>query len=76
MAAEEAWLNSWERIRQERDQLMLETDWMILPDSPLSDADRDAVKAYRQALRDVPQDFAEPAAVEWPNKPAVVTEHA
>ncbi|RFA31494.1 hypothetical protein CAI21_01490 [Alkalilimnicola ehrlichii] len=64
--AEEAWLNSWGRVREERNALITETDWMIFPDSPLSDSERDEVKIYRQALRDIPQHFSAPLEVVWP----------
>lgn len=73
-AAEEAWLNSWDRIRRERDALIAETDWMILPDAPLTESEVAEVKAYRQALRDIPQDFGAPADVVWPAMPAAVEE--
>ena len=38
------------RLREERDRLLVETDWMSNPDSP---AISDAWKTYRQALRDL-----------------------
>ena len=31
-----------------------ETDYLAMPDYPLSDEDKAAVMAYRQALRDIP----------------------
>ncbi|RFA31327.1 hypothetical protein CAI21_01480 [Alkalilimnicola ehrlichii] len=71
--AEQAWLNSWERIRAERDDRMRETDWMVLPDAPLTPAQQAAVKQYRQSLRDVPQAFKEPLEVVWPDQPEEVT---
>ena len=37
-------------IREHRDRLLTETDWMALGDVTMSDA----WKTYRQALRDVP----------------------
>lgn len=53
------------RIRQERDRLLLETDWMVTPDRQLSQA----VIDYRQALRDVPQQAGFPDNIQWPTKP-------
>lgn len=47
-----------EQIRAERNQLLLETDWTQIPDSPLSDAEREQYRRYRQALRDLPQKFS------------------
>lgn len=52
--------------RDRRDALMRETDWMVLPDSPISDADREKVLAYRQALRDVPAQPGFPVDIAWP----------
>jgi len=52
--------------RDQRDALMRDTDWMVLPDSPLSADDRDKVLAYRQALRDVPAQTGFPVDIVWP----------
>jgi hypothetical protein len=58
-------------IRAERDGLLRETDYAVMPDYPISDSDLKAVKEYRQALRDVPQQSGFPDSVEWPAKPTV-----
>ena len=55
-------------IRQERDALISATDYMMMPDYPMSEADRDALRAYRQALRDVPEQPDFPNSVVWPIK--------
>jgi hypothetical protein len=39
-------------IREERNKRLTATDWMVLPDSPYN---TETVRAYRQALRDLPQ---------------------
>lgn len=44
----------FERLRAERDRRLSETDYLLMPDYPLSDDSRAAVQAYRQALRDLP----------------------
>ena len=41
--------------RNERDSLLSETDKYLLPDFPISDEKLNKVKAYRQYLRDLPQ---------------------
>ena len=47
-------------LREWRNALLSETDWTILPDSPLS-ADKQAEwKTYRQKLRDLPANTSEP----------------
>jgi hypothetical protein len=56
-----------EAIRAERDALLAATDWTQLPDVP--EDIREAYAAYRQALRDVPQQAGFPDAVLWPPKP-------
>ena len=56
----------WERIRSQRDQKLSETDYAVLPDSP---HDTQAVRGYRQALRDLPQSVGNPDDVVWPDNP-------
>ena len=56
-------------VREKRDALLAETDFMLMPDYPLSEAKRAAVAAYRQALRDVPAQFGFPRQIVWPAKP-------
>jgi len=41
-------------VRQTRTHLLTETDWSILPDSPLSAEDVTKMKTWRQELRDLP----------------------
>jgi hypothetical protein len=56
---------TWPEIRGQRDALLHDSDWMAMADRTLTDAQAQ----YRQALRDVPQDFSNPAAVVWPTPP-------
>lgn len=57
--------------RQERDNLLAASDVMVLPDrwAALSAEKQQAWSAYRQALRDVPQQPGFPENVTWPIKP-------
>ena len=48
-----------------RDTLLLETDWWGASDLTMTDAQT----AYRQALRDVPDQEGFPDTVTWPTKP-------
>ena len=60
----------WKRIREERDRLIAETDWMMLSDTGTVSA---AWKNYRKALREIPQsqDSAKTFAdITWPTKPS------
>lgn len=42
-------------LRNVRDSLLAETDKTMLPDYPVTDEEREKYKAYRQYLRDIPQ---------------------
>lgn len=55
-----------ENVRRSRNQMLLETDWTQLEDSPV---DKAAWATYRQALRDVPTQESFPWTVQWPEKP-------
>ena len=52
-------------VRNERNQLISETDWMACSDVTMSDAWR----TYRQALRDIPSQEGFPNDVTWPTSP-------
>jgi hypothetical protein len=60
---------AWSLVRKQRDSLLRNSDYAVMPDYPLTDAQKADVTAYRQALRDIPETFATPDAVEWPTKP-------
>ena len=63
---DEAPLREMNRIREHRDRLLTETDWMALPDVTMSDE----WKTYRQSLRDIPASNTTYADVTWPTKPS------
>ena len=63
-----------DEIRARRDRLLAATDWAVLPDSPLDAQSLDAVKTYRQALRDVPQQDGFPGTITWPEMPATANQ--
>ena len=78
MALSEAWQGevtveegpeTADEIRARRDRLLAATDWAVLPDSPLDAQSLEAVKTYRQALRDVPQQEHFPDSITWPQIP-------
>jgi hypothetical protein len=52
---EEAVLRAWNNLRNQRNIFLIESDWTVLPDSPLSWAGKKQWKDYRQELRDMPQ---------------------
>jgi hypothetical protein len=59
---------AWQAVRGTRNAKLAECDWTDLPNSPVGNGS--AWATYRQALRDVPQDFGSADAVTWPTKPA------
>ena len=70
-AEEQAWADGaaareMTSIREHRDNLLTETDWMALGDVTMSDA----WKTYRQELRDIPASNTTYADVTWPTKPS------
>ena len=59
-------------IAQHRNGLLYESDWSQLPDSPLSDNKKAEWATYRQALRDIPENYPEAISIDdiiWPTKP-------
>lgn len=55
-------------VRAKRDYLISQTDFLLQPDYPISAADLEKVKAYRQALRDIPEQEGFPNDVVWPDE--------
>lgn len=60
-------------VRMRRDSLISRTDFYVQPDYPSDHADLEAVKAYRQALRDIPEQSGFPRNVQWPSLPSVLS---
>lgn len=61
------------RVRMHRDSLISRTDFYVQPDYPSDPAGLEAVKAYRQALRDIPEQSGFPRSVQWPSLPSVLS---
>jgi len=57
----------WDAVRFNRDKALADTDWRAVKDRTMSQAWKD----YRQALRDLPQDYetANDAVDHWPEAP-------
>jgi hypothetical protein len=66
-------------IRVKRDRLLVATDTMVsVPDYPISAEQREQLLAWRQALRDFPDQVAPTLpsdAVEWPARPSWLGEN-
>ncbi|CAM3097790.1 Phage tail assembly chaperone protein [Pseudomonas gessardii] len=63
-------LIKWAEIRASRDADLAASDYAAMPDYPMADKDRPVFVAYRKALRDIPDQGADPDTVIWPEKPA------
>lgn len=55
-------------VRAERDRRIAPTDYLVMPDYPISQERLEGIKVYRQALRDLPQQLGFPW--EGPDDPA------
>lgn len=69
--AEELLEQKAQGVRAKRDYLLTKTDYLVSGDYPISEQDLAKVKAYRQALRDVPAQEGFPEQVVWPELPSV-----
>ena len=56
-------------VRTQRDKLLYDTDWTQVDDAPISDVDRESMRQYRQALRDITSQDGFPYNVKFPEKP-------
>ena len=74
-AVESAWAagandRAFAKLREERDRLLDETDWVVTMHKELETNIPSAWKDYRKALRDLPANTADPTDVTWPTKPS------
>ena len=58
-------------MRWHRDAFLAASDWTQMPDSPLTDEQRQAWATYRQALRDFPSTWTPAETAEFPDPPEV-----
>jgi len=58
----------WDMVRKKRDDLLLESDWVVLPYSPITGSNLNEWIQYRQDLRDVTNQ-SNPFEITWPTKP-------
>ena len=64
-------------VRAERDKRITATDYLVMPDYPLDTDKLEEIKAYRQALRNIPQQLGFPwngpddPACPWPVIPTL-----
>lgn len=72
---EDEWTNDqWaDMVRRKRDSLISGTDYYILPDYPSTPDGIEAVKQYRQDLRDITLQSGFPRNVQWPSLPSALS---
>jgi hypothetical protein len=64
--------NALSSLRSQRNLFLQQTDFALLADVPFSVSSKiDAIKTYRQALRDLPKNTPDPTNITWPVNPLV-----
>lgn len=58
--------------RSERDALLDETDKYMTTDYPITEETKEALREYRQALRDITEQEGFPNNIIWPTMPEIV----
>lgn len=66
------YLSEKNNVLQKRHILLNESDYLMMSDYPITDAQREEIKAYRQALRDITKQSGFPENVVWPEKPGIL----
>jgi hypothetical protein len=61
--------SKWQLVRSHRAELISKSDWTQANDVVLSLTERQDWQEYRQLLRDLPQTYATPDEVVWPEAP-------
>lgn len=56
----------WKKLRVERARRLSLCDWTMMPDAP---TDKQKWGAYRQALRDLPNETEDIHNIQWPSRP-------
>lgn len=59
----------WNRVKMVRQSMLAQSDWTQTQDSPVSEEMKEQWRIFRQQLRDIPQNFADPREVVFPIPP-------
>ena len=61
----------WDEVRSLRDNQLIKTDLYLIVDYPITDEQRDEIREYRSALRDLPSNHttSNEAADAFPEQP-------
>ena len=64
--------NEWliERMKDQRNLLLMQSDWTQVVDSPLSDSKKAEWATYRQQLRDFPATWTPADTANFPDQPS------
>ena len=62
-------IEAWIEIRKQRNQLLKDSDYIMVSDAPVGETQKQEWTTYRQSLRDIPQTFSNPDEVVYPTKP-------
>ena len=57
--------------RKKRNILLTESDYLAMPDYPISEEKKSAILSYRQSLRDISKQSGFPRNINWPEKPEI-----
>lgn len=60
---------NWEHIRNIRDKFLQDSDWAVLPDSPLTEEQKQQWIQYRSELRDLPEKYKDSGQPIFPARP-------
>ena len=64
----------WDFVRGQRNELIINSDWTQVSDSPLTVEQKAEYAAYRQTLRDIPATYSDADSLDaiiWPTQPEV-----
>jgi hypothetical protein len=61
--------DGWVKVRKQRNQLLKDSDYIMVSDAPITTEKKEEWETYRQVLRDIPQDYDSPDEVVYPDKP-------
>ena len=64
-----------DKMKEEREPKLTASDWRVLPDSPMTEAQKTNWSTYRQELRDLPENTVDSRDFDfendWPTEPVV-----
>ena len=68
-AQAEAYDLNLNEVRGQRNSMLFSSDWTQIGDATLGDHTAEEWRTYRQALKDIPQNYTRQSTVVWPEDP-------